>query len=152
MQIQYKCAHWIHWCRPLSSCNPNLKQKPPPLPMTEEDIMTTQMYTSGSKSHEKATDCPRSPHTSHWRDQGSRNKGWNTVQGSSPAFLMDSGLLRCINRKSSLHKKNIHSPAKSNEDAFKHYRNTLTRLIRSAKAQYFKRRLQEHKSDSKKKM
>ena len=60
------------------------------------------------------------------------------------------GLLRCINRKNYLHKKFLHSPTKTNQNAFKIYRNTLNKLIRSAKTQYFKRRLNENKSDSKK--
>ena len=60
------------------------------------------------------------------------------------------GLLRCINKKNFLHKKFVHSPTKLNHDAFKCYRNTLTSLIRTAKSQYFKRKLHEVKSDSKK--
>ena len=60
------------------------------------------------------------------------------------------GLLRCINKKNLLHKKFIHSPTQLNHDAFKSYRNTLTRVIRTAKSQYFKRKLCEVRSDSKK--
>ena len=60
------------------------------------------------------------------------------------------GLLRCINRKNYLHKKFIHSPTPANEGTFKRYRNTLNQLVRSAKAQYYKRKLQENKYDSRK--
>ena len=60
------------------------------------------------------------------------------------------GLLACINKKNNLHKKFVHSPTELNHTAFKAYRNTLTSLIRTAKAQYYKRKLEEVKHDSKK--
>ena len=59
-------------------------------------------------------------------------------------------LLRCINKKNRLHKKFIHNPSEHNHNKFKTYRNQLTSLIRTAKEQYFKRKLDEQKSDPKK--
>ena len=59
-------------------------------------------------------------------------------------------LLRCINRKNHLHKKFVRSPCEANHLMFKNYRNALNRLIRAAKVQYFKRKINDVKSDAKK--
>ena len=56
------------------------------------------------------------------------------------------GLLHSINRKNHLHKKFIHCPSEANQKTFKTYRNTLNQLIRNAKTQYFKRKIQQTKS------
>lgn len=60
------------------------------------------------------------------------------------------GLLQCINKKNKLHKKFVHHPSERNHTIFTQYRNILTNSIRSAKAQYYKRKLEEQKSDPKK--
>ena len=59
-------------------------------------------------------------------------------------------LLRCINRKNYLHKKFVHSPSEANHSLFKNYRNALKKLIRTAKVQYFQRKINDVKINSKK--
>ena len=60
------------------------------------------------------------------------------------------GLLHSINRKNYLHKKFTHCPSEANQKTFKTYRNTLNQLIRNAKAHYYKRKIEQTKSNSKK--
>ena len=59
-------------------------------------------------------------------------------------------ILQCINKKNELHNKYLLTRTLEDETNFKRYRNCLTGVIRTAKVLYYKRKLEENKSNPRK--